>query len=473
MRNLLRIAALMTACVTALSNAVVVSAGTADNVQTAVTDTTDSMAMAKQLGIVADNVDRGAAVTRENACSMLVRFYRASTGGAGITINNGPFHDCNTNEVVFCYENGIISGIGDATFAPDYFVSREEMCTILVNAVKACNVNVIYPQKDYTSAFKDAASISDEHKSTINYLTGIGIVKGYEGFFYPKAYVTYDQLVSMLVETYYQLMLSKISINGIRLSIGDSDEKIIKSFGEPDYKFSDTLSGTEIWEYKKDYRNFFYIGLRDKTVSEIFTNSSQFTYRGISSGDSVDGVSFGVRANVSNNKAVYNDGYGIVEIGAFPNDNLISYVYAASDDINLRHNINYTTVKNDATLLYDIINAERAKHELGSFIINAKAVSAANVHSMSMGYWEYSDYKNRDGTTPFDRLNSRDLNYIMASENIAQVKGTVVDVYTKWMSSSGSRSNLMTDYMDNIGIGIGVNEKKGTAYVVMDFLKLK
>ncbi len=63
----------------------------------------------------------------------------------------------------------------------------------------------------------------------------------------------------MLVETYYQLMLSKININGRDISIGDSEETIVSSFGEPDYKINDTKGNMSVWVYKKDLKNFFYI----------------------------------------------------------------------------------------------------------------------------------------------------------------------------------------------------------------------
>lgn len=434
---------------------------------------TDTMEAARQLGIITEDTEKSAVVTRKNLCRLIVRFYRASTGGSGITISDSPFFDCDANEVVFCYENGIIKGIGDVTFAPDYYVKREEVCEIIVNAIKACRGNVIGPEKDYTLNYRDRADMSEEYRDEISYLSSIGIVKGYGGYFYPQSYITYEQAASMLVETYYQLMLSKININGRDLSIGDSEETIITSFGEPDYKINDTKGNMSVWVYKKDLKNFFYIGIRDKQVSEIFSNGSSFSYRGIASGDLVTEVDFGARAKADGNKAYYEDGYGTVEIGAFSGDNKISYVYAASDNKSMRHNINSSTVSYDITLLYDIISAERAKHGLSEFTINKKASTSAKLHSMSMGYWNYSDYINKDGTNPFERLSDKELDYLMASENIAHVGGTLVDVYTQWMNSPGSRSNILTDYMDNIGIGINVSSSDGSAYVTMDFLKLK
>lgn len=432
---------------------------------------TDTMTAAKQLGILDDNMVKSDVVTRKNLCRMIVRFYRASTGGTGITLSDSPFFDCDANEVVFCYENGIIEGIGEVTFAPDYYVSRQEAADVLVNAIKACGANIIEPEKDYTLTYKDRADISEEYLDDISYLTAIDVVKGYDGYFYPKSYITYEQAASMLVEAYYQLMLSKVTINGKQVSIGDSEEKITQMFGAPSYKIEDGKNN--IWVYKNDMKNFFYIGFNNGKVTEIFSNGSSFKYRGISSGSSTTEIDFGARAKIDGNKVLYHDGYGTVEIGAFSSDNKISYVYASVNNSDNIHKISSATLDSDVSLLYDIINGERVKRGLNEFTINSTVAAAAKLHSMSMGYWNYSDYTNRDGTSPFERFDNKELEYIMASENIAKVDGRAVEIYKTWMNNPGSRSNLLTDYMDNVGIGMNVSSSDKKVYVTMDFLKLK
>ena len=434
-------------------------------------DVTDTMEAAKQLGIITDDIDKSSIVTRKELCRLIVRFYRASTGGTGITISESPFFDCDANEVIFCYEKGIIKGISDVTFAPDYFITREEACEVVVNTIEACKANKIEPEKDFTILYKDRADMSDEFRDDISYLSSIGVVNGYGGYFYPKSYITYEQAATMLVETYYQLMLSKININGVDISLGDTKEKILSDFGEPGYKIEDKNANTEIWVYEGE--NLFYIGFCDNNATEIFSNGSNFKYRGISSGQPIENIDFGARAKVSGNTAVYEDGYGIVQTGAFSGYNKISYVYAASENKDMRHKINPETVNGDIELLYDIINTERAKSGLPEFTVYKQAAATAKRHSMSMGYWNYSDYINRYGTTPFDRFDDSDIEYMMASENIAKVDGNAVDVYIEWMKSPGSRSNIITDYMDNVGIGIVVGSSDNKAYVTMDFLKLK
>ena len=112
------------------------------------------------------------------------------------------------------------------TFAPDYFVSRQEAADIVVNAINACGANIIEPEKDFTLEYSDRGDIAEEYVKDVSYLTSIDVINGYGGYFYPQSYITFEQAASMLVESYYQLMLSKISINGKQISLGDEEAEI-------------------------------------------------------------------------------------------------------------------------------------------------------------------------------------------------------------------------------------------------------
>lgn len=436
-------------------------------------DVNDTYTAAMKLGIITESTDMSAVVTRKNLCRFIVRFYRASTGAIGITITDSPFYDCDANEVIFCYENGMIEGISDVTFAPEYYVSREEACEIIVNAVKFCGANVIEPGKDYTFTYQDKSDIGQDYIDDVSYLSSLGIVKGYDGYFYPKSYITYDQLASMLVETYYQLMISEIGIRGQEISIGDSQDEIKKLFGTPSYRVDDKTASVDIWVYNKNMNDFFYVAFSNGKVSEFFSNGTTFSFRGITSGSSILNLDYGSRAMHEQNKVVYTDGYGKTILGSFSGSDKIEYIYVVPNNNWQRHEINSSSNDGDKRLLLDIINAERVKNSLPVFTTHKNLMSTANVHSMNMGYWDYVDYNNKEGATPFDRFDSRKLKYSMASENITMLIGSPADVYDTWMNTPGARSNILTNYMDNVGIGINVRQPNNKAYVVMDFIKLR
>ena len=472
MKILKRVMALILTFIMVLSVNIVSFANPAVTVKPVFSDLSSNVSEAAfQLGIITEKTDKTAFVTRKNMCRLLVRFYRASTGGVGITISESPFVDCSANEVIFCYENDIMDGISDVTFAPDYRVSREDACTIIVNAIKACSGNVIKPEKDYTFSYMDRAEILPENHDAVSYLTSIGVISGFGGYFYPKSYITFEQLSSVLVQVYFQIMLSKISINGTNICIGDSEEIVSSRFGAPSYRINDTKAGLSVWVYKNDIKNFFYVVFKDKAITEIFSNGSNFSYRGIKSGQPLTEVNFGSKAKTDGNSALYMDGYGTVEIGALNDEGRINYVHAMSEKKELNHRINSVTIDDDTKLLYDIISAERAKYNLKPFITNKTVATAARLHSHNMSYWNYLGYINKDGLSPFDRLKNKDLEFEMASENITCVEGSVVDIFKDWMTNPGNRSNILTDYMDNVGIGFNISSSNGKINATMDVLK--
>lgn len=434
-------------------------------------DITDTIASAEKLGILNENNDITSIVTKKEFSRLMVRFYRAATGATGITLSNSPFVDCDANEVIFCAENGIINGLSNVTFAPENYVTREEACTYLVNAIKFMGLNITDDYMNVKPSFVDFDSVSEEHKNDVAYLSAINVVSGYDGYFYPNSYITYEQAAFMFVEAYYQLMLSKIEINNVEITIGDSEEKALSLFGEPAYKFEDSANGVTVWVYNKNLSRFLYLGIKNGWVTELFSNSSSFVYRGISSGSVVKEVDFGARGELSSTSVSYSDGYGNVRIGWSPGSGKITYIYAYENN-NTVNKISKATAANDTKLLYDIINAERTKAGLNAFTVNTDIEQNARTHATNMAYWGYFGYEDSDKLTPFERLDNKKVSYTMASENISK-EDNVVKVYCEWMNNSGSRANLLTAEMVDVGMGMAASSNGKNVYTTLDYVKLK
>lgn len=84
---------------------------------------------------------------------------------------------------------GIVSGMGDGTFAPNAEISRQDMCTILKNVIdyKKLALDKVYDPSD----FSDADEIADYAKEAISFLKETGVIDGYDnGDFGPRDAVT-------------------------------------------------------------------------------------------------------------------------------------------------------------------------------------------------------------------------------------------------------------------------------------------
>lgn len=95
-------------------------------------------------------------------------------------------------------ENGIISGMGDGTFAPNGELTREQIAVILYRYA-------IFLNKDVTvngdiSGFADAAEVADYAKDALSWACALNIISGRDGnLLAPKGTATRAEIATMLV----------------------------------------------------------------------------------------------------------------------------------------------------------------------------------------------------------------------------------------------------------------------------------
>ncbi|MEE1049636.1 MAG: S-layer homology domain-containing protein, partial [Clostridia bacterium] len=76
--------------------------------------------------------------------------------------------------VNIAYEKKLIKGIGDGLFGTGQFITRQDMCVMLCNALRSKGVAV----SDSEIAFADKDEIADYAKSAVSALYEMGIVNG-------------------------------------------------------------------------------------------------------------------------------------------------------------------------------------------------------------------------------------------------------------------------------------------------------
>lgn len=121
------------------------------------------------------------------------------------------FTDINVNAwyapaVAWGYKNGIISGVSKTEFAPDAYISREQVAAILCRYAKYKGVDVEKIAEDADmSGYLDAKDISDWALEAVRYCVAKKIIRGNEdGYILPQSYSTRAEmaaLVSRFIET--------------------------------------------------------------------------------------------------------------------------------------------------------------------------------------------------------------------------------------------------------------------------------
>lgn len=114
----------------------------------------------------------------------------------------GSFSDVSADAYYASYvdwavKNGIVSGYGDGKFGPGDPVTREQMCVMLHNYIKAYNITI--PENAVTE-FADSAKISSWAKTAVTAIQSAGIVSGVgNGNFAPKNTSTRAEVAQMLM----------------------------------------------------------------------------------------------------------------------------------------------------------------------------------------------------------------------------------------------------------------------------------
>jgi uncharacterized protein YkwD len=75
----------------------------------------------------------------------------------------------------------------------------------------------------------------------------------------------------------------------------------------------------------------------------------------------------------------------------------------------------------------------------------------------------------RNGSSPFDRLESEGYRFSVAGENIAQGQPNAEQAMSSWMNSPGHKANILNDDYEDVGFGATKNRKADEWYWVAVF----
>ena len=139
-----------------------------------------------------------ATLTRGQFITLLLRAYGIDVGNS--TADN--FADAGntyyTGYLAAAKRLGITNGVGDNKFAPDQAITRQEMFTLLYNALKTIDQLPDGNSGKTLSDFSDSGSISAYAQEAMSYLIKTGVVSGSNGQLSPTATTTRAQMAQVL-----------------------------------------------------------------------------------------------------------------------------------------------------------------------------------------------------------------------------------------------------------------------------------
>lgn len=157
-------------------------------------------------GLITDRIKSAMAgkVTREEFAEIVVKLYEKYTGQTAV-VGNASFTDTTNPEILKAANLGLVQGVGNNKYAPSLLVTREQMATILIRALK-----VIKPDEDFSatgiSKFTDDDKVASWAREGVYYCSKTGVVTGVgSNMFNPVGDATREMAVIVCTRAYEYL----------------------------------------------------------------------------------------------------------------------------------------------------------------------------------------------------------------------------------------------------------------------------
>ncbi len=174
-------------------------------IHTASTWAVDEINKAVDIGLKTDamtNGDYRTFATREDFAEIIMTFYD-QLGGPTIQSTENNFLDTTNPEIIRAKNAGIINGVNDTTFSPNAYLTREQLCVMILRALDATNKTYLTHdqfQKNYT----DQDMISSWAKNSVMIINRYEIMNGSGDRLDPQGTVTKEMAMLMLYRAYDQ-----------------------------------------------------------------------------------------------------------------------------------------------------------------------------------------------------------------------------------------------------------------------------
>lgn len=170
---------------------------------------------ANEKGLIPESMigaDMTKPITREEFAELAIKLYETTTGTKAKATSPNPFSDTINPEILKAFELGITTGTSATTFTPKALTNREQVASMLSRAIRK-----MVPDNDFSTvgapSFTDQKDISSWALEHVKYMSKLGIIKGSDGKFMPKAITTMEiasgyatttreQAVAMSLRTY-------------------------------------------------------------------------------------------------------------------------------------------------------------------------------------------------------------------------------------------------------------------------------
>ena len=147
-------------------------------------------------GLSTDTFAPGSTMQRSMMTTVLHRLAGEPVAEYAAVFSDIPDGQWYTRGTIWCAQVGVVSGMGDGSFAPAADVTRQQIAVMLRNY--AMKMGYAANERGDLTGFRDAASVADWARDAVSWAVGAGLLNGSDGALLPGNNATRAQVAAML-----------------------------------------------------------------------------------------------------------------------------------------------------------------------------------------------------------------------------------------------------------------------------------
>ncbi|WP_261131731.1 S-layer homology domain-containing protein [Bacillus sp. Marseille-Q3570] len=168
-------------------------------------------------------------ISRAEVAALLVRSLDLESTEAGKTFSDVPEGFWGYEEIQIASSLGIVNGVTDTEFAPNKFITREQLAAMIV---RAFGETVDFSGEPMT--FSDVKN--NWAKEYIDQASSVGIINGYDGKFFPKDTATRAETSKMLIVALHLEMVDLPSDSELTDLVLNHENAVYEKLKTNDYR---------------------------------------------------------------------------------------------------------------------------------------------------------------------------------------------------------------------------------------------
>lgn len=261
---------------------------------------------------------------------------------------------------------------------------------------------------------------------------------------------------------------TSVSVRGSKIAIGDSKSSVVSAFGSPS-RTDVTEYNYEFMIYNDNYKKFMMIAIADSKVVGWYTDSTDFSFKGITTSSTVSNINsvFSKSQSIAKTIAITSDGAKITFFMDTLGDSTVDGISVFDSSVS-KQSTTAAVLRAWEKELLDITNSFRARNGLSALSWSDAAATSARLHSQDMADNNYFDHTGLNGSDPGTRMKAQGINWTSYGENIIGGYGNAMFSSNGWINSSGHRSNILKSSFTHLGVGFVLGGSYGN-YATQNF----